>query len=138
MSSTEKASDIYFTVFMMISLILFVLEILASSVALDDYKYSFYFYLDIVATLSIITDVQFLLDFVAVIFGMSKSSDDVNAVPGFMHIENEQDVEKAFEAFVTEVESWKSARSFVETLMGHFGDCPGVEQGIKATVQALF
>lgn len=57
MSSTEKASDIYFTVFMMISLILFVLEILASSVALDDYKYSFYFYLDIVATLSIITDV---------------------------------------------------------------------------------
>ena len=89
LSSTEKASDIYFTVFMMISLILFVLEILASSVALDDYKYSFYFYLDIVATLSIITDVQFLLDFVAVIFGMSKSSDDVNAVPGFMHIENE-------------------------------------------------
>ena len=52
----------------MISLFLFSMEILASSVAIDDYKYSFYFYLDIVATLSIISDVQFLLDFVGVIF----------------------------------------------------------------------
>ena len=41
----------------MISLFLFSMEILASSVAIDDYKYSFYFYLDIVATLSIISDV---------------------------------------------------------------------------------
>ena len=53
----------------MISFFLFSMEILASSVAIDDYKYSFYFYLDIVATLSIISDVQFLLDFIGFIFG---------------------------------------------------------------------
>ena len=68
MAATSKEYDIYFTVFLMISLFLFSMEILASSVAIDDYKYSFYFYLDIVATLSIISDVQFLLDFVGVIF----------------------------------------------------------------------
>lgn len=57
----------------MIALILFTFEILASSLAIDDYKYSFYFYLDIVATLSIITDVQFLFDFFGQIFGFSNS-----------------------------------------------------------------
>ena len=57
MAATSKEYDIYFTVFLMISLFLFSMEILASSVAIDDYKYSFYFYLDIVATLSIISDV---------------------------------------------------------------------------------
>ena len=72
----------------MISLLLFALEILASSVAIDDYKYSFYFYLDIVATLSIISDVSFLLDFVAMIFGMTISKESVNAIPGVFHIEN--------------------------------------------------
>ena len=88
LSSTSKDADIYFTVFLMISLILFTMEILASSVAIDDYKYSFYFYLDIVATLSIISDLQFLLDFFARILSMSVSEDEVNAIPGVMHIEN--------------------------------------------------
>ena len=54
----------------MISFFLFTMEILASSVAIDDYKYSFYFYLDIVATLSIISDVSFMLDLIATIFGL--------------------------------------------------------------------
>ena len=89
LSATSKDTDIYFTVFLMISLILFSMEILASSVAMDDYKYSFYFYLDILATLSIISDLQFLLDFFARILSMSVSKDDVDAIPGVMHIENE-------------------------------------------------
>ena len=82
LSSTNKNLDVYFTAFLMISLILFAIEILASSVAIDDYKYSFYFYLDIVATLSIFSDVSFLLDFMAVIFGMEISTLSVNAIPG--------------------------------------------------------
>ena len=88
LSSTAKESDIIFTVGLMISLILFAVEILASSVAIDDYKYSFYFYLDIVATLSIIFDLQFLLDFFATILSMSVSQEENNAIPGVMHIEN--------------------------------------------------
>ena len=72
----------------MISLILFAMEILASSVAIDDYKYSFYFYLDIIATLSIISDLQFLLDFFAIVLSMDVSEEAVNAIPGVMHVEN--------------------------------------------------
>ena len=89
LASTSKGADIYFTVGLVISFVLFCMEILASSVAIDDYKYSFYFYLDILATLSIISDLQFLLDFFARILSMSVSQDEVNAIPGVMHIENE-------------------------------------------------
>ena len=88
LSSTSKSADTYFTVFLMISFALFSCEIFASSISIDDYKYSFYFYLDIIATLSIISDVDVLLDFVAVIFGMSVSTESVDALPGILHIEN--------------------------------------------------
>ena len=86
LSSTTKENDIYFSAFLMLSLILFSAEILASSVSIDDYKYSFYFYLDIVATLSIISDLDFLLNQFALLFGMSIES--VDALPGVLHIEN--------------------------------------------------
>jgi len=69
LSATSKDADIYFSVFLTVSLILFSFEILASSVAIDDYKYSFYFYLDIIATVSIVSDVQFLFDFMGKVFG---------------------------------------------------------------------
>ena len=72
----------------MMSLVLFSMEVLASSVAIEDYKYSFYFYLDIIATLSIISDLQFLLDFFAVVLSMSVSKHEVDAIPGVMHVEN--------------------------------------------------
>jgi len=78
----------FFSAFLMVFLIMFTIEILASSVAIDDYKYSFYFYLDIIATLSIISDVGFLLDFFATIFSMDVSSDGANANPGKMYIED--------------------------------------------------
>ena len=52
----------YFNVGLVISLILFTVELIASSVAIDDYKYSFFFYLDIIATVSIVADVTWLLD----------------------------------------------------------------------------
>ena len=54
---------------MMISLILFTVEILASSVVIDEYKYSFFFYLDITATISIVFDIAFLNDFLLLLFG---------------------------------------------------------------------
>ena len=89
LSSTTKDADVYFAAFLVISLILFTAEILASSVAIEDYKYSFYFYLDIVATLSIISDLQFLLDFFATMLSMSKYEEEVNAIPGVMTVESE-------------------------------------------------
>lgn len=72
----------------MICLILFSLEILGSSVAVDDYKYSFFFQLDIIATLSIIADVHFLLDAFVGIFGKRPHNLSVNVMPGELNIEN--------------------------------------------------
>ena len=54
---------------MMSSLILFTVEILASSVVIDEYKYSFFFYLDIIATVSIVFDIAYLYNFLLMIFG---------------------------------------------------------------------
>ena len=72
---------------MLISLILFTVEILASSVVIDDYKYSFFFYLDIIATISIVGDIRFMYDFLLMLFGQTPSTIEVNAIPGVMFIE---------------------------------------------------
>lgn len=72
---------------MLISLILFTIEILASSVVMNEYKYSFFFYLDIIATLSIVFDIGFLYDALIMLFGQSPSTIQVNAIPGVMYIE---------------------------------------------------
>jgi hypothetical protein len=61
-SATTKKEDIYFDTALIIALVLFCVEIMVACVVVDDYKYSFFFYLDIVATLSIIFDVPVLLD----------------------------------------------------------------------------
>ena len=72
---------------MLLSLILFTVEILASSVVINEYKYSFFFYLDIIATISIVFDIGFLYDFLLSLFGQSPSAIKVNAIPGVMFIE---------------------------------------------------
>jgi len=61
-SATKKKDDIYFDTALIIAFVLFFGEIMVACVVIDDYKYSFFFYLDIVATLSIIFDVPVLLD----------------------------------------------------------------------------
>jgi hypothetical protein len=88
LASTEKSADVFFTIGLMICLILFTLEILGSSVAVDDYKYSFFFYLDIIATLSIIADVNFLLNALISVWGSSPHFLSVNAEPGVIYVEN--------------------------------------------------
>ena len=53
--------DPYFYVALIISLLLFALEILLNSCVVDDFKYSFFFWLDIVATLSLVVDIAWLV-----------------------------------------------------------------------------
>ena len=72
---------------MMSSLILFTVEILASSVVIDEYKYSFFFYLDIIATVSIVFDIAYLYNFLLMIFGFPDLTTETNAIPGVMYIE---------------------------------------------------
>lgn len=55
-------ADLYFNIALTFSLVLFSLEILVNSCVVDDFKYSFFFWLDIVATLSLIPDIEFIND----------------------------------------------------------------------------
>ena len=73
---------------MMSSLILFTVEILASSVVIDEYKYSFFFYLDIIATLSIVFDIPYLLYPFNALLGIPNKPDELNAIPGVMNTES--------------------------------------------------
>ena len=85
--TTKKADPLFFTL-LTISFFLFTLEILVTSVVNDDYKYSFFFNLDIIATLSLVSDIPWMLEFVKMLIGGSPTSESVNVVPGVWFSEN--------------------------------------------------
>jgi len=58
---TKSADDTFFTL-TFISLILFSLELTLNSIATPDYFNSFYFWLDLVSTISLITDIGWIWD----------------------------------------------------------------------------
>ena len=53
-----------------------------NTIAVDDFKYSFFFWLDIIATLSLISDVRWILDLLGVLILATPSYMGVNAIPG--------------------------------------------------------
>lgn len=57
----SQTIDIYFYSFLNVALIMFLMEILINSCVQDEFKYSFFFWLDIVATLSLLPDIQFIV-----------------------------------------------------------------------------
>jgi hypothetical protein len=66
--STTKSADIYFYSFHTIALILFALEIMVQSCVVDDFKYGLLFWLDVIATLSLILDIPMILDIINMAF----------------------------------------------------------------------
>lgn len=58
---TTKDADIYFEIGFSISLFLFILELLLNSLIRSIYAEPFFFYLDIIATLSLVPDVSWLM-----------------------------------------------------------------------------
>jgi hypothetical protein len=68
----DKTADLIFNIALTLSLVLFSVEILVNSCVVDEFKYSFFFWLDIVATLSLIPDIDFLLDFLQVVLGSAR------------------------------------------------------------------
>ncbi len=66
--STSKNADIYFFSLHTIALILFALEIMVQSCVVDDFKYGLLFWLDVIATLSLILDIPMIRDVVNVAF----------------------------------------------------------------------
>jgi len=57
----QKDADVYFFAILTISFILFFFEILINSGVQDDFKYSFFFWLDIIATASLLIDIEFIV-----------------------------------------------------------------------------
>ena len=82
MGLTDKATDLYFDISLTISLVLFLLEILVNSCVVDDFKYSFFFWLDIIATLSIMPDISFFLDLLQEAVGVKRSKFEADVIPG--------------------------------------------------------
>lgn len=69
---------------MLVSIILFSMEVLVGSVVLEDFKYTFFFYLDVIATVSLVNDIPLLLDPLLLIIGSQPENLSVNAIPGVM------------------------------------------------------
>lgn len=76
-----KSGDIAFYILYCISVALFTLELIILSITIDKYKYSFYFWLDIIATLSIIFDIPWIMSPIFQLFGSSYEYDAINADP---------------------------------------------------------
>lgn len=73
---TTKKSDVWIDGALIVSLVAFTVEILVNSCVVDDFKYSFFFWLDIIATASICVDVKILSDTMARIFGLEPETGD--------------------------------------------------------------
>jgi len=58
---TIEADDTFFAL-TFVSMILFMLEIILSCIAVEDYFNSFYFWLDLISTVSLITDIGWIWD----------------------------------------------------------------------------
>jgi len=67
---------------LIVSFALFTIEILINSVVAEDFKYSFFFWLDIIATLSLIADINWILDRIGLLIGATPSYETVDVVPG--------------------------------------------------------
>ena len=57
LTTTVKADDV-FTALTSISLVLFLIELLLASIGKEGYFNSFFFWLDLVSTLSLVTDIE--------------------------------------------------------------------------------
>lgn len=84
--TTNKDADPYFYFGLIISMLLFTIEIILNSIVVDDFKYSFFFWLDIIATLSLIPDIRWLLDILGMLVGATPSYESANVIPGTVSI----------------------------------------------------
>lgn len=79
---SDKSADPYFFAALCLSFLLFLIEILINSCVVDDYKYSFFFWLDIIATLSLIPDIEWVMDILELLMGLKISTKAADVIPG--------------------------------------------------------
>lgn len=76
--TTRKESDEGFFISFLICFILFVIEIILNSIVQEDYKFTFFFWLDVVATISIVPDIPYIIDPFLSIYNMHQNVVDVD------------------------------------------------------------
>ena len=80
--ATPKTADPYFYAGFLLSFMLFGIEILIKTVVDEEFKYSFFFWLDIIATLSLILDIPWATDPMAIYLfesaGSARSADVIS------------------------------------------------------------
>ena len=82
---TDKSADPYFFTALITSFFLFLSEILINTVVTDEFKYSFFFWLDIIATFSLIIDITWITDVInKTLVDYPPSNVSVNAIPGIV------------------------------------------------------
>lgn len=74
---TDKETDDYFFAALTLSLILFSLELMILSCVKDDFKYSLLFWLDFIATASLLQDISWIWDFIFMALKLGKASVDI-------------------------------------------------------------
>jgi hypothetical protein len=77
---TTSEADYFFYAGLSLSFILFTVEIFINSCVIDDFKYSFFFWLDIIATLSLITDIGWVIEFIQAIMSMTTNSQTADVI----------------------------------------------------------
>jgi len=58
------------------------MELLINSCVVDEFKYSFFFWLDFIATISLVPDIPYFIDLLKMLIGLSPSKYDVDVFPG--------------------------------------------------------
>ncbi len=79
---TTKEADIYFDAGLVASFLLFSIEILINSCVVDDFKYSFFFWLDLIATMSLISDIGWVIEYIQFLMAMQLNSELADASIG--------------------------------------------------------
>jgi|LauGreDrversion4_2_1035121.scaffolds.fasta_scaffold259357_1 hypothetical protein len=79
---TGKEADDYFFGAVCVAFVLFVLEIFVNSCVVNDFKYSFFWWLDIIATLSLAPDVDWITYGFALMMNMTTNKQSVDVIPG--------------------------------------------------------
>ena len=85
----DKPADFTFNFGLLISFILFTTEILLNTVVIDEFKYSFFFWLDIIATLSVVIDIPWITDPLNfTLVDNTPSYLEVNVIPGVIQLQS--------------------------------------------------
>ena len=81
----NKDADNYFYGCLTVSMVLFATEIWINTVVIDEFKYSFFFWLDIIATLSLVIDIPWFTNVIRyALVKYPQNYESVNVRPGIV------------------------------------------------------